>query len=799
MAGGVCLLGLLALFSERTSSAPAAPVTAKELPIRRLHDVVQPARLDNWKIIGPGGGGTFYHPAISPHDPNLVFATTDMTECYVSENGGQTWRQFNLRFTCRFTFDPKKPERVYALTNPAGLWRTDDRGRSWSLVYPDPETVTNLWYLDDEGDPGIQTTKGYPTAMGAFAVDPDDSDTLYAIVPADLLVSHDAGKHWITLATGVNGQTIYVDPRSPRDHRRLFFINGGTTGVWDGTNYTGNLKVGDSKWFYGSAFGVDAAGKPVVYAVTDFIVKDGRLQNGGMLATDDGGVTWRSLNDGLLKLVAPGSYPEFSAVATSLHHPEVIYLSFYHWHPRNDENPYFGVAKSTDGGGTWKVVRMESGTTAENMHDAWISDRLGPDFADQPLNIAVDANNPDLVYTTDLGRIMRSTDGGRSWEAVYSQGAASGYTTTGLDVTTSYGVHFDPFDAKRMFISYTDIGLFRSVDGGQSWMSATVNGVPRAWQNTTYWMEFDPAVKGKMWAAMSGTHDLPRIRMFLNLGKTASMRGGVVMSVDGGNTWTVANKGLPDMAATHILLDPRSDAKARTLYVTGFGRGVYKSVDGGLTWKQKIRGLPASEPLTWRMAIDTNGVLYVVTVRRSQDGSFGTPNDGWLFRSRDGAENWEKVPLPEGVNGPMGITVDPADPERLYLSVWGRYKLYAAGVAAPQGGVFVSPDGGQHWSNTLDASRRIYDVTVDGRDPKVVYATGFEASAWRSADRGMTWKRIPGFNFKFGHRVIPDPADATQIYITTFGSSVWHGPAAGDPKSPEDVAGPALMGFGNRN
>ena len=37
-----------------------------------------------------------------------------------------------------------------------------------------------------------------------------------------------------------------------------------------------------------------------------------------------------------------------------------------------------------------------------------------------------------------------------------------------MDVTTAYGVHFDPFNRQRLFITYTDIGLFRSEDGGES-------------------------------------------------------------------------------------------------------------------------------------------------------------------------------------------------------------------------------------------------------------------------------------------------------------------------------------------
>ena len=63
------------------------------------------------------------------------------------------------------------------------------------------------------------------------------------------------------------------------------------------------------------------------------------------------------------------------------------------------------------------------------------------------------------------------------------------------------------------------------------------------------------------------------------------------------------------------------------------------------------------------------------------------------------------------------------------------------------------------------------------KDARVLYATGFESAAWRSADRGLTWKRIPGFDFKWAHRVIVDPQDRSMIYITTFGGSVWHGPS----------------------
>jgi hypothetical protein len=140
------------------------------------------------------------------------------------------------------------------------------------------------------------------------------------------------------------------------------------------------------------------------------------------------------------------------------------------------------------------------------------------------------------------------------------------------------------------------------------------------------------------------------------------------------------------------------------------------------------------------------------------------------------------------VNGPNGLAVDAKDPRRLYLAAWGRHEP----DGAKDGGIFISDDAGATWRNVFAKDQHVYDVTLDPRDPKVAYACGFESSAWRSPDRGKTWRRIKGYNFKWGHRVIPDPYNASMIYITTFGGSLWYGPAAGDPKAPQDIATPIL-------
>jgi photosystem II stability/assembly factor-like uncharacterized protein len=376
---------------------------------------------------------------------------------------------------------------------------------------------------------------------------------------------------------------------------------------------------------------------------------------------------------------------------------------------------------------------------------------------------------------------MRTSDGGKTWEAVYSRRVGDAWTSTGLDVTTSYGVHFDPFDVRRIFITYTDIGAFRSEDAGRTWVSSTA-GVPAEWVNTTYWMEFDPEVRGRVWATASWTHDLPRPKMWRDQA-VSNYRGGVIRSEDGGRSWRKSNAGMPETAATHILLDPRTPKNARTLYVAAFGKGVYKSVDDGRTWTAKNRGILGESPFAWRLSRAADGGIYLVVARRSEDGSIGNAADGGLYYSEDAAERWTRVALPEGVNGPNGLAVDPTDPKRLLLAAWRRR------VRGPEGGggIYLSPDAGATWRYVLRSDQHIYDVSVDPRDAHTWYACGFESSAWRSTDRGETWQRIRGYNFKWGHRVIPDLSNPSLIYITTFGGSVWHGPAAGDPNATEDL------------
>ena len=118
------------------------------------------------------------------------------------------------------------------------------------------------------------------------------------------------------------------------------------------------------------------------------------------------------------------------------------------------------------------------------------------------------------------------------------------FTSNGLDVTTCYGIHFDPFDKSHFFISYTDIGLFHTFSGGRSWIHS-ISDIPGSWQNTCYDVEFDPSAKGRGWSVWANAHDLPRDKMFGDRG-FGNFEGGVAVSDDAGLTWEKSNAGIPE-------------------------------------------------------------------------------------------------------------------------------------------------------------------------------------------------------------------------------------------------------------
>lgn len=716
-----------------------------------------------WHRVGVGGGGSMFVPTVSPHDARVVVLGCDMTGSYITHNAGASWRMFNLRGRAHdIRFDPGDLAVIYVATGSAGLWRSRDSGSSWEVIYPKPTSIQTITYRDDHATTEYVLDDGCNSgSITAVAADPSATGRLFAALfhatDARLLVSEDAGETWAVVDAFADTRIIDIRINSSTGsvyvvtERGLHEVTHGVTHVMptpDGTRLA-------------HALGFVAAESYFYWATP-----------AGVFTSRDYGRNWTESGFG-------GHGCQLHVLALSEANPEVAYASFDGM--RIAGRTCFGVARTIDGGASWSVERAETDGQLDRIDDDWVNET--PARSEWSWGIGVGPQDPDLCYTTDWGSAWRTTTGGKSWEQVYFRRVTeNSVTTTGLDVTTNYGIFFDPFDSRRQFICYTDIGLLRSEDGGQSWIP-TQSGIPRRWHNTAYWMVFDPDVPGRVWVVMSATHDLPRPKMWKSQ-PTSAYQGGVCRSDDGGRTWQVSSDGLPPVAATHVVLDPRSRPGERTLYLAAMGRGVFMSEDDGRSWKPTNDGIRERDPLASRLSLDDAGGLYLVVFRRRErDGDTG--DGGALYRTTIGSGKWHPILLPSGVDGPSGLLVDPEDPNRLYLAAWRRDNdALRAG-----GGIYRSMDQGRNWECVLDCDQHIYDVTAHPHQPGTLFATGFESNAWVSYDRGTSWKRINGFNFKWGHRVISDPSNPESIYVATFGGGLWHGPVNGSSGREDIVAG----------
>jgi photosystem II stability/assembly factor-like uncharacterized protein len=656
-----------------------------------------------------------------------------MGPAFASLDAGSTWRFVDLGSAVIQHASSSDKLRALAL----GLWESNSSLDEWQLIFPTDASARVV--LDgDHAEPQLAEAP-HPVAFAEsasgrlfVAAVSDDATRLFVRAPGnETWVGESAIPYRPSALVSVGEVLFAVDPARG-------IVNVATNQVALPSRGTTQLVSAGT-----SAF-----------AITGNADDDPLAGASELWHSTDGGNTFRGRTKALSAAVGH-SAPRIVSIAAAAGRSHYVVASF-------KAGDHFGIAASDDAGSSFEVLLVDSDARpAQNVADPWIATRFGPSWADAPLGLAT--HNRRIV-ATDYGRVLMSHDAGRSWSGTYSdRTTANTVATTGINATTAYGVHVDPFDHARVILASADVGGFLSEDGAQSWIPC--EGVPREWRNSMYWAEFDPHVRGRVLAAVSGTHDLPRPKMWRRQ-SPLSFRGGIVHSEDGGRSWHDGGRGLPNGAVTHLLVDPAAGKRGRW-FAAVLGHGVFASIDGGDTWSRASDGLPP-EPLVWSLSRGSDGALYAVVSRRAEgDDAPG----GAVFTSSSNGTRWQPVPLPPQVTGPTSIIADPKRPQRLILSAWGWHHP----ERNTKGGIFVSDDRGAAWRRVLSRDNFVFSVSPDPLHAERVYAAGFSGTAWRSDDAGETFLPIRGFRFKNAHRVFADHNRDGYIYIATFGAGLWHG------------------------
>ncbi len=279
-------------------------------------------------------------------------------------------------------------------------------------------------------------------------------------------------------------------------------------------------------------------------------------------------------------------------------------------HPTEPEVVYagtdIGLYRSHDRGSTWTLLET-------------------PMVGAMVWSLAIDRRDPSVIFagtgTPSTPGIFRSTDGGKHWERLAVEIAA---TCPNVGTPRPTGIAIDPTDSRHVWVGLEVDGVRHSVDGGDTWTAIdgqipnpdvhsvlVVTGPPKTvftLVNDEVWRSTDD---GKTWQAaharevfawhyprgIAAKPDDPRT-VFVTLGDTTPGRTGtIVRSRDAGVTWQdLALPAPPNSAVWTVSISPAAPDVVFAATRHGY---LYHSDDAGDTWRKLWREFGEVSSIVW--------------------------------------------------------------------------------------------------------------------------------------------------------------------------------------------------------
>lgn len=314
--------------------------------------------------------------------------------------------------------------------------------------------------------------------------------------------------------------------------------------------------------------------------------------DGGVYRSDDHGQTWQQKNFVSRDKKKTVSLNDVSGrvLAFDPRDPAHIYLG-------TREN---GIWETKDAGEVWKATSIRSG---------------GYECIDY------DPLNSQVMYTAAGTLVLKTIDGGSSWNTVYTE------SQPGQAVTC---VVVDPFNGRLVWATTSGGKILLSEDYGQTWtLKHTLAAfVPRR-------LYIDPSGSG-------------RLTIF-------TRNNGIFTGVNRGSSWTDLTKSLEPYPGGK---DIRAVDVAPSGWYLATAYGLLQSVDQGLSWVSiKTLNTAGSVPLQNVAVNPRNGREIFITT------------DQKIHHTTDAGETWAITTLPTA-RLPVLLTFDPILVDRLFLSTF---------------------------------------------------------------------------------------------------------------------------------
>ena len=350
--------------------------------------------------------------------------------------------------------------------------------------------------------------------------------------------------------------------------------------------------------------------------------------------------------------------------------------------------------------------------TADGKRKQW--DVSGPHFTGWEIyHVKGSPADPNRLYASQSSSwfgqlIQRSSDGGKTWEAVGNEFAYDGipgthqwYDGTPHPWEFKRVWHLEPSlsDPDTVYAGVEDAALFRSADGGKQWQE--LSGL-RGHGSGPHWQ---PGAGGMCLHTILIDPADPQ-RIFIAISAAGAFR-----SDDGGGTWKPINRGLrsemmpnPEAEVGHCVHRIAMHPSRPSVLFMQKHWDVMRSDDAGESWREVSGNLPTDFGFPIEVHAHEPETIYVVPIKSDSDH---VPPGGKLrvYRSRTGGNEWEALTkgLPQRdcyVNILRdAMAVDSLDPCGVYFGTTG-------------GQVYASADSGDGWDAIVEHLPPVLSVEV---------------------------------------------------------------------------------------
>lgn len=457
---------------------------------------------------------------------------------YCSDDEGENWRVINQVFSSDSSasnyypieVDPINPDICYVgdvSWQKGGLYKTDDAGRTW-IKCTDYKNIKDYGWLTNWG-----------ISVNCIAVASSNPQVIFIGTSGHIFKSNDTGKSWQQVYTNLSGggtyttrglettciHSITIDPHSPNTIYIGYFDIGLMKTTDGGKSFKRIVQGMD---YENSTFSVviDPDNSSVLYAG----IGEWSENKGSFCKSQNGGGTWSVMGK-----------------SSALPDGRVRFICIDPQSPIESRHIYIGI----DGQGIFK---------SKDGGEYWVSLNNGINFQDIRA-LLLRPGNPNILYAAvgrnnqEMGGIYMSENEGRTWKGV----------NTNIEFPNIQCMTFAPNDVNVLYVGsreyfdhqsnqYFSGGLFRSLDGGRSWMKVFEDKFISA-------VAVVPSDSNTLYVSCSdhNYHDLSRGR-------------GVYQSEDNGKTWQMISKGLGSRRINALVV---SETKPHILYCGTAGNGLF--------------------------------------------------------------------------------------------------------------------------------------------------------------------------------------------------------------------------------